>query len=310
MKNILITGSAGLVGQNLVTRLKKRNDLKIVGIDKHKENNKIFINTHPEINLVEADLSELSGWEKHFEDIDTVIINHAQISSLNKKDFVDNNVVATKNVLEACKKYSINHVILISSSVVFSEANDFYTNTKAEQEKLIDKYEIPFTVLRPTLMFGWFDRKHLGWLSRFLKRSLIFPIPGDGKFIRQPLYVGDFCKIIESCIFNKKVNMRFNISGLEKIYYIDLIKMLKSASKGRSYILKIPYLLFWALLKVYSLFSNNPPFTTSQLEALVIPEEFEIIDWPSIFNINSTSLKSALNETFNDEKYSNIVLKF
>ena len=50
MKNILITGSAGLVGQNLVTRLKKRNDLKIIGIDKHKEYNKIFIITHPEIN--------------------------------------------------------------------------------------------------------------------------------------------------------------------------------------------------------------------------------------------------------------------
>ena len=41
-------------------------------------------------------------------------------------------------------------------------------------------------------MFGWFDRKHLGWLARFMCRVPVFPIPGSGEYLRQPLYVGDF----------------------------------------------------------------------------------------------------------------------
>ena len=45
-------------------------------------------------------------------------------------------------------------------------------------------------------MFGWFDRKHLGWLARFMQRAPVFPIPGDGRYLRQPLYVGDLCNVI------------------------------------------------------------------------------------------------------------------
>jgi len=78
-------------------------------------------------------------------------------------------------------------------------------------------------VLRPTLMFGWFDRKHLGWLSRFMQKVPVFPIPGHGRYMRQPLYAGDFCNIIASCI-EKRTTGTFNITGREKIDYIDIIR--------------------------------------------------------------------------------------
>ena len=76
-------------------------------------------------------------------------------------------------------------------------------------------------------MFGWFDRKHLGWLARFMERAPVFPIPGNGRYLRQPLYVGDFCNIIISCIEKPLPGKTFNISGQEKIDYIDLIKGVK-----------------------------------------------------------------------------------
>ena len=31
-------------------------------------------------------------------------------------------------------------------------------------------------------MFGWFDRKHLGWLARFMTRAPVFPVPGHGRY--------------------------------------------------------------------------------------------------------------------------------
>ena len=72
----------------------------------------------------------------------------------------------------------------------------------------------------------------------------------------------------------------------------------------------MPYSVFWLLLKAYAMFDKNPPFTTKQLQALVTPDIFEIIDWPAIFGVRATPLKQALEETFGHPLYSNIVLEF
>jgi uncharacterized protein YbjT (DUF2867 family) len=69
----------------------------------------------------------------------------------------------------------------ISSSVVNSRAGDFYTESKKAQEKIVVESGLPACLLRPILMFGWFDRKHLGWLARFMQRAPAFPAPGDGR---------------------------------------------------------------------------------------------------------------------------------
>ena len=55
---------------------------------------------------------------------------------------------------------------------------------------------------------------------------------------------------------------------------------------------------------------RNPPFTVNQLEALVIPEVFPVIDWPAIFGVAETPLRQALEETYLDPRYAQIVLDF
>ncbi len=169
---------------------------------------------------------------------------------------------------------------------------------------------IPCPILRPTLMFGWFDRKHLGWLSRFMKKVPVFPIPGDGRYMRQPLYVGDFANIIISCIENGIRDGVYNISGHEKIDYIDMIREIKRAIRAKTLILRIPYSLFYALLWVWGKFDKNPPFTTQQLAALTAKDEFEVIDWPGIFGVPYTPFRAAVDETFNDPRYSGVELEF
>jgi len=159
-------------------------------------------------------------------------------------------------------------------------------------------------------MFGWFDRKHLGWLSRFMKKVPIFPIPGDGKYMRQPLYSADFCDIIISCIENNIQSGRYNISGHEKIDYIDMIREIKKAINSKTLIVRIPYQLFYFLLWIWALFDKNPPFTTQQLKALTASDEFEVIDWPNIFDVECTSFSEAIDTTFNDPVYSKVILDF
>ena len=191
-----------------------------------------------------------------------------------------------------------------------STASDWYAETKEVQERLVVEAGIHYTVLRPTLMFGWFDRKHIGWLARFMQRVPIFPIPGNGRYLRQPLYAGDFCDIIMSCIVNQPTDATYNISGQEKIEYIDLMRMVRDVCRARAAVLPIPYWMFWGLLKLYGLFDRDPPFTTKQLEALVAPDIFEVIDWPAIFGVSATPLRAALERTYCDPIYSKLVLEF
>jgi nucleoside-diphosphate-sugar epimerase len=193
---------------------------------------------------------------------------------------------------------------------VESVADDFYTNTKKAQERMVLDSGIACPVLRPTLMFGWFDRKHLGWLSRFMQKIPLFPIPGHGRYMRQPLYVGDFCNVIISCIEKRITDGIFNISGHEKIDYIDMIKVIKQGCAAKALIVKIPYSLFYALLWVWALFDKKPPFTTQQLAALIAKDEFEVIDWPGIFDVTYTPFVAAVHETFNHPTYSHISMEF
>ncbi|WP_321941341.1 NAD-dependent epimerase/dehydratase family protein [Paraburkholderia tropica] len=307
---ILLPGGAGLVGQNLVARLKARGYTNIVVLDKFKANLDILRSVHPDVTAIYADLAEPGDWAQHFEGADVVVMLHAQIGAPTRDPFVRNNIVATRHVLDAIKQHKIPYTVHISSSVVNSVADDWYTETKREQEEIVVASGIDCVVLRPTLMFGWFDRKHLGWLSRFMHRVPVFPIPGSGKYMRQPLYVGDFCNVIISSIESRIKGKAYNISGLERVDYIDIIRQIKRATKARCAIVRIPYGLFYVLLKIYALFDKNPPFTADQLKALTAGDEFEVIDWEGIFGIRATPFAKAMDETFNDPTYSHIALEF
>jgi nucleoside-diphosphate-sugar epimerase len=259
--------------------------------------------------VIRADLAEPGAWQGELEGCTHLVIGHAQIGGLYRSEYERNNIAATEHLLEAALRFKVPYAVSISSSVVNSKAVDDYTETKKAQEALVAQSGISQIVLRPTLMFGWFDRKHVGWLARFMQRMPVFPIPGDGRFLRQPLYAGDFCDVIVSSIESKKTG-QYNITGQERIDYIDMIRAVKKATDAKARIVRIPYLLFWLLLKVNTLWDKNPAFTPRQLEALVTPDIFEVIDWPGIFNVRPTPLAEALHQTFNDPTYSSIALQF
>ena len=309
-RKIVLPGGAGLVGQNLIPRLKAKGYTNIVVLDKHRHNLGVLQQMHPDITAEWADLAAPGPWSKHFEGADTVIMLQAQIGAKERETYVRNTVTSTRHVLDAIKKYQVPYIVHISSSVLESKADDYYTQTKKEQEDMVLASGVDNVVLRPTLMFGCFDRKHLGWLSRFMKQVPVFPIPGDGKYLRQPLYVSDFCDIIVSCVEQRRIGGVYHITGMEKIDYIDIIRTIRKTVGAKAVIVHIPYWFFAALLRTWAVFDNDPPFTVAQLKALVTPDVFEVIDWPGIFGVNATPFAKAIQETFLDPTYSKIELEF
>ena len=174
-KKIILPGGAGLVGQNLVARLKARGYTNIVVLDKHRANLAVLKQVQPDITIEYADLAEPGDWQRHFVGAEVVVMLQAQIGGNDYKDFVRNNIDSTRLVLDAVKENNVPYLVHISSSVVESVADDFYTNTKKEQEKMVLESGIPCPVLRPTLMFGWFNRQTLGMVVTLHEEGPHFP---------------------------------------------------------------------------------------------------------------------------------------
>jgi nucleoside-diphosphate-sugar epimerase len=304
----VVTGAAGLVGQNLVLMLRERGYTDIVAVDKHARNLEVLRGLVPEAKTVVADLAEPGPWEEIFDPRTVVVVLHAQITGKHPKVFVRNNIEATRRMLEAIARRGAAFVVHVSSSVVVSVADDDYTNTKKTQEEMVRASGLPHCVLRPTLMFGWFDPKHLGWLSRFMEKTPVFPIPGDGRFMRQPLYIRDFCRALVWAVENRPAGQVYDVVGAHRIDYVDIIRLIKKVKGLRTWIVHIPMGLFAALLRTYAMFSAKPPFTADQLAALSAGDDFKGVDTEAAFGFRQTPFEEAVRESYCDPRYSKVLV--
>lgn len=308
-QHIVLTGAAGLVGQNLIVEMKQQGFTRLVAIDKHAYNLEILRKLHPDVETILADLAEPGAWEDALAGAQVVVQLHAQITGKTRDLFDRNNIDATRRVLAACKRHDVPYMVHISSSVVNSVAADDYTETKKIQEAMVVESGLRHCVLRPTLMFGWFDPKHLGWLSRFMARTPVFPIPGEGKFMRQPLYERDFCRCIVRCIETQPNGEVYDIVGDTRIDYVDIIRTIKRVKGLRTLIVHIPIGFFAFLLRTYALFSRKPPFTADQLKALSAGDDFKGVDTAAVFGVRQHAFEDAVRESYCDPTYGHIVLR-
>jgi nucleoside-diphosphate-sugar epimerase len=301
---LVVTGAAGLVGQNLVLLMREAGWRNIVAIDKQSKNLALLARLNPGVETIEADLAEGGSWQEAFEGASTAIVLHAQITGKTTAPFERNNILASRLVFKAIQTAAVPFTVHVSSSVVNSVADDDYTNTKKEQEQMFRESGLTGCVLRPTLMYGWFDPKHFGWLARFMEKAPVFPIPGHGRYMRQPLYEQDFCRAIIWCVEHRPAGKTFDLVGNERMDYIDIIRAIREVKGLRTPIIRIPYGLFDALLRTYALFSDRPPFTADQLKALTAGDDFKGVDIERTFGFKPTPFKSGIREAFCHPVYS------
>lgn len=122
MNKNLVTGEAEFIGSHLVDKLAKNNDITIInnlGSGKEKYANKKAI-------LIKEDLLNFEKICKYFKDIDTV--HHlaanpdVRVGSEDTKIHLEQNIIATCNVLEGMRKNNIKKMIFTSSSIVYGSA--------------------------------------------------------------------------------------------------------------------------------------------------------------------------------------------
>ena len=306
--NIIIPGGAGFVGRNLVRVLASENyDMeKITVLDKN-EKNLDYVKKYG-LKALHADLAEKQDWYDEFNGKEVVINLAAQISSPNPELFYRNNVLATRNVLEAAKNAGMKRIIHFSSAAVLSVRKDYYAQTKFEGEELVKRSGLEYCILRPSIIYGPTDDKNIGFLIDFAKKIPFFPIPGHGKWPRQPIYVDDICYLLISIMKNFPKNEIYSINGRDVIYFRDMVKMVLNQLGGFRFRVFLPICLFKFLMMSYQRLTGKIQFTPDQVDSLTAKEVFPNYAWWDEFGIDVTPFEEGVkkmlsfNENVRDEK--------
>jgi nucleoside-diphosphate-sugar epimerase len=303
---IVIAGGKGFVGRNLVRVMLKEGfkaeEITILDFDKY---NTKFFKDYP-VNIVSADLSQDGEWVEELKGADYLINLAAQISSPSYDNFFKNNVLATKNLIKASQNADLEGIIHFSSAAVLSVRKDNYAETKAEGEKIVVDSGIKYCVIRPSLMYGPTDEKNIGYLINFAKKFPFFPIPGNGKWPRQPIYIDDMCYLVISLLNDFPMNEIYSINGKEVIFFKDMIKTVLDELGGFKFRLFLPVSVFKFAMFVYQKLIGSEEFTTDQVDSLTAEETFPDYPWWDLFNIKITSFKEGVKIMVDIDKNSKV----
>lgn len=301
-RRIILAGAAGFVGQNLTPLLLEHGD-RVVALDCHAANLALLARLNPGVETHVADLSAEGDWPALMDGADAVVDLKAQIASLDQELFRRNNVTTEQRLLEACRAHRVPHLVHLSSSVVISVAQDAYTETKREAEELVRASGVPHTVLRPPLMYGAFDVKHLGFIGSVMEKTPVLPIPGSGRFPRQPLYVLDLCRVILRALERGPSGAVHNLIGLELLPFVDLLRALARERGLRCLIVPTPLPLFAVAVRLYAWLLRRPAVTREQLDALTAGDVFPVDDWPAQWGLRYTPFAEGLREACSSPRF-------
>ena len=262
MKNILITGGAGFIGSHVVKRfVNKYPNYNIYNVDnltyagnlsnlkdlEDKKNYfffKVDIKNHNEILKLFID-------KKITDVIHLAAESHVDKSIENSFEFAETNVLGTLSLLEASKiswdLSSENNIFYhISTDEVYGslglegsfneyskyDPNSPYSASKASSDHFVRAYHktygVPILISNCSNNYGpnQHAEKMIPNIINSLLKQIKIPIYGDGKNIRDWLYVDDHCDAIELIFNNGNCGETYNIGGNYEISNIDLANII------------------------------------------------------------------------------------
>ncbi len=242
---ILVTGGAGFIGSNFIHYwLSKYPQDEIINLDKltYAGNLDNLKDTAKKDNyrFVEGDICDAGLVNRLTKDIDLIVHfaaeSHVDRSIDGPAVFIQTNIVGTQVLLDAAVKNKVDHFHHISTDEVFgaldldskekfSEDTKYdphspYSASKASADHLVNAYYhtygLPITITNCSNNYGPYQ-----YPEKFIPRMITniidgknIPIYGDGKYVRDWLYVKDHCRAIDLVIKKGRIGETYCVGGL------------------------------------------------------------------------------------------------
>ena len=252
-KTILVTGAAGFIGANLSEKLcAEYPDAQIIGFDsvndyydvRLKEHRLENLNTFANFRFIRGNLANAELLGSLFEQYrPQIVVNLAaqagvRYSITNPDAYIEANLIGFYNILEACRRYPVKHLVYASSSSVYGSNKkipysvedkvdnpvSLYAATKKSNELLAHAYsklyDIPSTGLRFFTVYGPAGRPDMAYFgfTNKLRAGEKIQIFNYGKCMRDFTYVDD---VVEGVIRVMQHAPETNADGVRyKVYNI------------------------------------------------------------------------------------------
>lgn len=287
---LLVTGGAGFIGSNFILYwLEHHPDDRVVNLDKltyaGNLENLASVAHHPNYSFVKGDICDRSVVDQAMNGVDAVVHfaaeSHVDRSIADPSPFVSTNVVGTHVLLESALKAKITRFHHISTDEVYgslglSDLSKFnertpysprspYSASKAGSDHLVNAYYhtygLPITMTNCSNNFGpfQFPEKLIPLAITNIMEGKKVPVYGDGKNVRDWLYVEDHCRAIELVLQRGTIGETYCIGGLTRdINNLSVVqKILEITGEDESRIEYIPdrpghdrrYAMDWSKIK-------------------------------------------------------------
>jgi uncharacterized protein YbjT (DUF2867 family) len=170
-------------------------------------------------------------------------------------------------LFQAAKDAGVNRIVHISITNPDENSTLPYFSGKAKLEKSIQETGIPYTFLRPAVIFGREDIL-INNIAFFLRYFPIFPVPGDGAYKLQPIYVEDLAKLAVEAA-GQTGKQVIDAIGPETYTFNELLSTLKSTLKSWSIPIHVPPGLSFILSKVIGVFVGDVILTRNEVIGLM-----------------------------------------
>jgi dTDP-glucose 4,6-dehydratase len=258
MRNLLVTGGAGFIGSAFVRHmLGKHPDYNVVVFDKltyaGNLDNLLPVQDDPRYKFVLGDISDREAVRRTLEAnrVDTVVNfaaeTHVDRSILNPDAFIQTDVVGTYVLLDEGHKHGLERLLHVSTDEVYGDIptgfskegdllqpNSPYAASKAGGEMMVRAYHVTYgmdtIVTRGSNTFGPYQYPEK-LLSLFITNAIDdqpLPLYGDGKQVRDWLYMDDHCRAIDLALHQGQAGEVYNVGGGNERYNIDVVRLMLS----------------------------------------------------------------------------------
>jgi dTDP-glucose 4,6-dehydratase len=254
--NVLVTGGAGFIGSNYVRLLLEESTDRVINLDllTYAGNlaNLAGYENDPRYRFVRGDIRDRDLVRKILaeEQIEAVVHfaaeSHVDRSVEGPEIFILTNVLGTEILLEESRAAGVGRFVMVSTDEVYGSLGDEgqfvedtplapnspYAASKASADLLcrsfFKTFDFPVMITRCSNNYGpyQFPEKLIPLMIANALEDSPLPVYGDGRNVRDWLYVGDHCRAVDLVLRRGVPGDVYNIGGCNEMRNLDLVEML------------------------------------------------------------------------------------
>ena len=290
---ILLTGGTGYVGSNIRAALAGK-QLRLLVRDK-AEAASLASET---VDVVEGDITDPATLRGIVDGCDTVINLVAIIEESGKAIFDLINRQGTENIVNEAKRVGgVRHFIQMSALGADNNPRYGYMQTKWQAEQAVKSSGIPWTIFRPSIIFGPGDG-FINVLAGLVRSFPIIPVVGAGQSKFQPVAVGEVAEAFARAVEDPStIGQTYELGGGKIYTYEGLLDAIAAKLGKKKRKARVPVGLMMPVVKISKPLPKalRPPVTEEQLKMLSLDNCTERNATPDLIGRAPLRLEDAMD---------------